>query len=144
MTQQPILGSLGKPQPKPPQELHPLQLAYVGDALYELYVRNHLLQKGIRKTQELQKEAIAYVSAVAQAQSCHRIIPLLNEEEQEVIKKGRNAKSGRSPKSATVTEYRYSTGIEALFGYLYLEQREARIQELMKIILEEIDKERSS
>lgn len=134
-----IFGMTGEKPTLHAKEMHPLQLAYIGDAIYELFVRYHLIQKGIRKTQELQKRAVLYVSAVAQAESCHRILPLLSTEEVEIVKKGRNAKSGHQPRSASVSQYRYSTGIEALFGYLYLEKKEKRIHELMKIIIESID-----
>lgn len=141
MTPQKIFGMISKEFSKDVDTMHPLELAYLGDAIYELFVRSHLLSQGVRKPQELQKNAIAYVSAVAQAESCHRILPLLSEEEREIVKKGRNTKTGNIPKSASVSQYRYSTGLEALFGYLYLKQRTERIDELMKIILEVADEE---
>ncbi len=80
--------------PRAPDMLHPLVLAYVGDAVYELYVRTHLLARGILKPGDLQRAAVAYVSARGQAQVVHRLLPLLREEEAAVLRRGRNAKSG--------------------------------------------------
>ncbi|RAL23228.1 Mini-ribonuclease 3 [Thermoflavimicrobium daqui] len=122
--------------PKLPQEINPLTLAYMGDAIYEIYVREYLIAQGISLPQHLQKEATKYVSANAQAKAFYQIKSLLSEDELTILKRGRNAKSGSIPKNAKVSDYRYSTGLEALFGYLYLSGKQSRIQQLMQTILQ--------
>jgi len=123
----------------PPERLHPLVWAYVGDAVYELYVRTHLLARGVLKPGDLQRAAVAYVSARGQARVVHRLLPLLSEEEAAVLRRGRNAKSGTIPKNARVSEYRLSTGLESLFGYLYLTGQEGRLRELIAHALTAMD-----
>lgn len=126
--------------PRAPDMLHPLVLAYVGDAVYELYVRTHLLARGILKPGDLQRVAVAYVSARGQAQAVRRLLPLLREEEAAVLRRGRNAKSG-VPKNARVADYRLSTGLESLLGYLYLTGQEGRLRELIAHALAVLDGE---
>jgi ribonuclease-3 family protein len=130
-----LLGQLSR-LPKSPGELPPLLLAYLGDAVFELYIRWHLAARGIMKPAEWQKSAVRYVSAPAQARALKRLEPLLTEEEKQIVKRGRNAKSGSSPKNASVSEYRHSTGLEALVGHLYCLGNGERIGELMQIIIE--------
>ncbi|MBA4495868.1 Mini-ribonuclease 3 [Paenactinomyces guangxiensis] len=125
---------------KSPRELNPLLLAYLGDAVYEIYVRYHLIAAGLFRPQDLQREATRYVSAGAQAKVCRRIESELTDEEMGILKWGRNAKSGSVPKNARVSDYRYSTGLEALIGYLYVSGNEQRLQELMQLILEQVEK----
>ena len=115
--------------------LSPLQLAYIGDAVYELLVRTYLLNKRL-SVNKLHKVAIEYVKAKAQAQIVHILENILTEEEQMIVKKGRNAKSDTMPKNATVIDYKYATGFEALIGYLYLKGQDVRIQELFEKIEE--------
>lgn len=115
--------------------LSPLQLAYIGDAVYELLVRTYLLNKRL-SVNKLHKVAIEYVKAKAQAQIVHILENILTEEEQMIVKKGRNAKSNTMPKNATVIDYKYATGFEALIGYLYLKGQDVRIQELFEKIEE--------
>ncbi|SFJ37333.1 Mini-ribonuclease 3 [Thermoflavimicrobium dichotomicum] len=134
---QPLLFSL----PKSPQEMNPLVLAYIGDAVYEVYVRQFLIAQGISHPQNLQKEATKYVSAGAQADIVYRIKNELAPDELAILKRGRNAKSGSIPKNAKVSDYRYSTGLEALIGFLYLSGNYARLQELMQMILQKVDEE---
>lgn len=122
------------------EERHPLTLAYLGDAVYELFVRNYLLSHGLAKSQELQKEAVRFVSANAQAEFVRILQPALTEEERDIIRKGRNCKSRNIPKNSSVSQYRYSTGLEALIGQLYLRGEAARLTEIMKIIFEEMEK----
>jgi ribonuclease-3 family protein len=134
---------LGMTEPyglKSPREHNPLILAYLGDSIYEVYVRYHLVAKGIFRPQDLQKEATKYVSAVAQARVCRQIETTLSEEEMDILKRGRNAKSGSVPKNAKVSDYRYSTGLEALIGYIYLSGDQGRLTQLMQLILELVDK----
>jgi ribonuclease III family protein len=111
----------------------PLVLAYAGDAVYELYIRTLLLSQGNAPVHKLHKRSVAFVKAKAQSEIIHRLMELLTPEEQDIVRRGRNAKSGTIPKNADVTEYKYATGFEALIGYLYLKGDFARLQELLKI-----------
>ncbi len=111
-------------------EMGPLRLAYVGDSVYDLLVRSDLLHTG-KKLHALHKDATARVKACAQAETLKKIGPFLTEEEEEIVRKGRNARSRHSaPRSATCAEYSASTGFEAMLGYLYLTGRQDRIAEL--------------
>lgn len=112
-----------------PDALHPLVLAYIGDAYFNLYVRGKLLAYEQNKVQVLHQFGAQIVSAVWQAVAYHGIEPLLTEEEKAIFRRGRNAKS-HVPKSATVAEYRTSTGFEALLGALYLKEEMERLYEL--------------
>ncbi|MDX9872306.1 MAG: ribonuclease III domain-containing protein [Clostridia bacterium] len=115
-----------------PREMPALALAYIGDAVFELYVRGYLLSRGLRKVQNLHVQASGMVRASRQACFLHALEPLFTPEELDVAKRGRNAKSGHIPKNADMAEYRLSTGFEALLGYLFLHRREERIAELME------------
>lgn len=110
-----------------------LTLAYIGDAVYELYIRQFLVESGEIKPHELHKKAITYVSAVAQAAIIRHWLHnnLLTTEEETLVKRGRNAKSGTIPKNTDVQTYRYSTGFEALIGYHFLADNKQRLQELL-------------
>lgn len=108
------------------QEVNALALAYLGDAVYELWVRTHLLEIGQVKVRELHQAAVNYVRAGTQAQVLHRILPELDAIEQQVVLRGRNAKGGR-PKNIDVITYRHATAFEALVGYWQLEGRQARM-----------------
>jgi ribonuclease III family protein len=124
------------------KQLNSLALAYMGDAVYEKYVRLHLLQSGKVRPNKLHREATRYVSAKAQAKIIHSLIDeqKLSEEEVAVLKRGRNAKSGTVPKNTDVQTYRYSTAFEALIGYLFLGGNEQRLMELIEaafVIVEE-------
>ncbi len=114
--------------------LSPLQLAYVGDAVYELLVRTYLLNIGLN-VNELHKLTIKYVKAKAQADIVHFIEETLSDEEKSYIKKGRNAKTHSSPKNADILDYKYATGFECLFGYLYLTGQDLRIREIFDQIM---------
>lgn len=115
------------------KQLNSLALAYMGDAVYEEYVRRHLLQSGKVKPHQLHREGTKYVSAKAQCQVLFRMMEeqLLTEEEHAVVMRGRNAKSGTIPKNTDVQTYRYSTAFEALMGYLYLSVEKERLEELI-------------
>ena len=116
-----------------------LVLAYLGDAVYEEYIRMYLINKGINKVNDLQKESINYVSARRQAYFLDKMLELsfLNDEEIDVVKRARNAKSHSNPKGCSVIEYKKATAIEALIGYLKLTNKNTRIEEIMKFITEE-------
>ena len=117
-----------------PKQLSPLNLAFIGDCVYEMLVRESLVCNANRPVNDLHKESVKFVSAKAQTYAYHKIENLLTEEEIAIFKRGRNAKVGHNPKSASQSEYHTATGIEALFGYLYLTNNLHRIQELFKII----------
>jgi ribonuclease-3 family protein len=105
-------------------------LAYLGDCVIELRVREMLVNRGIGSSGSLNRESLTYVKATAQAKAMHNILPLLTEEETAAYKRGRNMSCGNVPKSATMSEYRAATGMEALFGYLHLKGDRDRITEL--------------
>jgi len=119
-------------------EINSLVLAYLGDTVYENYVRKFLVQQGIAHVDELQKKAVQYVSANSQSCFLQRMIDdnFLTEEELAVVKRARNYKTTSHPKSCDIITYKYATGLEALIGYLDLEQKSDRIQEIMSFILE--------
>lgn len=119
-------------------EYSPLNLAYIGDAVFELLVRSDLMSGGVRPVNELNKNASELVNARSQALMYHRVKDKLSEDELSALRRGRNAKSCAHAKNASVSDYRHATGLEALFGYLYLKGEIDRIVELFKIC---IDKE---
>lgn len=119
-----------------PAQLPSLALAYIGDAVFELYVRNKLINQGFVKVHSLHRQAIKRVNAGLQAKLLENIKTQLTDTELAIAKRGRNAKSGHVPKNAEVTEYRKSTGLETLVGYLYLKGEYGRIEQL----LSEMDK----
>lgn len=120
-----------------PKQLSPLNLAFIGDCIYEILVREMLVCNANRPVNDLHKESVKYVSAKAQTAAFDKIQNILTEDELAVFKRGRNAKVGHNPKSASQSEYHTATGIEALFGYLYLNDKMDRIKELFKIISED-------
>ena len=112
--------------------LSPLALAFVGDGVYSLMVRERLLSQANRPVNDLHRMAVREVRAEAQAAAIDRLLPLLTEEEEAVFKRGRNAHTARSG-----ADYHRATGLEALFGYLYLAGRVDRVQELFHLCVEE-------
>ena len=113
-----------------------LALAHVGDAVFELLVRVHLAAAGGRNG-SLHRAAVEMVNAAAQAGDMEKLLPLLTEEEAEVFRRGRNVKVHSVPKHARLGDYHAATGLEALFGYLYLLDRRDRLNSLFAVILEE-------
>jgi len=111
------------------REMSPLALAYIGDACYEILVRSVVLDKK-KNPNKLHKESINYVRAKSQRDLFEKIEDLLSHDEMRIFKRGRNAKSHTVPKNADPIDYRVATGVEALFGYLYLLKRYERIREL--------------
>lgn len=116
------------------KQLSPLNLAFIGDCIYEIMVRETLVTNANRPVNDLHRESVKFVSAKAQTEAFEKIKDILTEEETAVYKRGRNAKVGHSPKSATEGEYHCATGVEALFGYLYLTEKTDRIKELFSVI----------
>ena len=112
----------------------PLALAYIGDAVYELAVREHLLKSGACKVGELHDKAVSYVRAERQSALAAEIEALLSAEELEIFRKGRNAKSGHQPPNASVGAYRRATGLEALIGYLYLRGERERLDRIFAVL----------
>lgn len=117
-----------------PNELSPLTLAFIGDTVFDLLVREDLICDANRPANDLHHLAVSRVKATAQAQQLEKILPILTDEETAVFKRGRNAKSGHQPKNVSRADYHAATGLESLFGYLYLSNRTDRIVELYKII----------
>lgn len=113
-----------------------ITLAYLGDAIYEVYIREKLIRKGIAKVEELQKFTTKYVSAKGQANILNNLIDNnhLTEEELEIVKRGRNYKRSSHPKHTDIITYKYSTGFEALIGYLYLSNNQNRLTEILNKI----------
>ena len=128
-----MFGMLETPSEKPSM-YSPLTLAYIGDSVYEVYVRAHLLAGGNLSTNKLHRASIKYVSAEAQSAFMEIIEPMLTDEEEAIYKRGRNAKSYTIPKHASVIDYKRATGFETLIGYLYLSGKGERIDELMQLL----------
>ena len=122
-----------------PKELSPLALAYIGDAVYDLYVRSRLIEEGNAKVQSLHMRATSIVNATAQCNTVHAIMDHLTGEEITVYKRGRNAKSINAPKNSVVLEYRHATGLETLIGYLYVLGRAGRLKEILDLCYENAD-----
>ncbi len=114
--------------------LSPVTLAFVGDGVFELLVRERLAAEGTRPAHRLHSLAVKKVRASAQARAYHALLPALNEDETAVLKRGRNANTSRVPKSCAPEEYRKATGVEALFGYLYLRGDVGRLTDLFDLI----------
>ena len=115
------------------EDYSPLALAYMGDAIFDVYVRTMLLCRGNSNVNKLHMAAKDYVSAVAQSKMYSEIENKLTEEEYAVLKRGRNAKSYTSAKNSDIVEYRRATGLEALFGYLYLKGETERMNEIFSV-----------
>ncbi len=127
------------PPAKPPEQMQPIALAYLGDAIYEVYIRQYVLSKLNHRPDHVHKLTTKYVSAKAQAKLLNDLLPILTEEEREVVKRGRNAKSGSAPKNADVLEYRQSTAFECMIGYLYYKGRTDRLSELLSLIIRQTE-----
>ena len=119
--------------------LSPLSLAFIGDAVYELYVRTFILSGGNTQMSKANIKKQQLVSAKYQALLIEKLIPLLTEDEIAVYKRGRNAKVSNIPKNAQISDYHSATGFEALIGYLYLQHNMPRIEELLMRLTPQID-----
>ena len=115
------------------KNLSPLGLAFVGDAVFELMVREMVMSRGNLPVNKAAPEAKRYSMAASQAAMFHRVYESLTEDEKDVIRRGRNAKSDTRAKNASVSDYRHATGLEALFGYLYLKGERERLRELFGV-----------
>ena len=116
--------------------MNSLTLAYIGDAVYELYIRKYLVEKGIVKVNDLQKESIKYVSANSQASYLKTMLEdnFFNDQEISIIMTARNHKNNHRPKNCDIITYKYATGLEALIGYLYLQNNSNRINDIIEFI----------
>ena len=121
-----------------PKSLSGGVLAYLGDAVFEVVVRNFLISLGIQDIGLLNRYAVDFVKASSQSNAVEQILPLLSPEEESMFKRGRNASGISAPKSASVVQYRRATGLEALIGYLYLCGENQRIFELFEIAYEKL------
>lgn len=119
--------------------LSPLTWAYVGDSVYELYIRTYLINKTKLKPHRLHIEAIKFVKAKSQADILKSIEDVLTEEEKDIVRRGRNAENHHLPKNADPADYMYATAFEALIGYLYLTKRDERLKEILDKCIENID-----
>ena len=114
-----------------------LGLAHIGDSVFELLCRSYLCARGGKNVGNLHRDTIAMVKATAQAEFVDRLLPLLTEEEMAYYRRGKNAHVHAVPKSATAAEYAKATGLEALFGALYLAGKTERLNELFRAVMEE-------
>ena len=114
--------------------MSPLTWAYIGDCVYELYVRQELVNKTSLKPHNLHIEAIKYVKASKQAEILNTIMDKLTDEEKDIVRRGRNAQNHHLPKNASIQDYMYATAFEALIGYLYLTKKDERLKEILQFI----------
>ncbi len=121
-----------------PDTLSPLTLAFIGDAVFSLYIREMLVCDANRPVGKLHKLSIQWVKAEAQSKGMHTILPLLTEKETEVFKRGRNAHTSHTPKNQSGCDYHYATGFESLVGYLYLKNEEERLKFLLNEVISHI------
>lgn len=127
------ISAFSFPPSKSPNLLHPLVLAYVGDAVYEAFVREFVVSLANHRPNHMHRLATRFVSAGGQAKSLEALMDRPTQEELDIVMRGRNAKSGSVPKNADVLVYRHSTAFECLVGYLYYSQRFERLHELLRI-----------
>ena len=134
-TQQRMSRALGYPV-EDPRQIPSLNLAYVGDTIYDLYVRAYLIHTRPETVHNLHLLSARMVCAQGQARAFFALEPLLTEEELSIYRRGRNAHSGTVPKNANVTDYRVATGLETLLGHLWVLGREERVDELMAVAVQ--------
>ena len=118
-----------------PDTTSPLTLAFVGDAVFSLYIREMLVVEANRPVGKLHTLSVKWVKAEAQSKGMHAILPLLTEKETEVFKRGRNAHTSHTPKNQSGCDYHYATGFEALIGYLYLKDEGERLNLLLNEVI---------
>ena len=136
MEQEGLFEALGGTVRKDPRELNPLQMAYVGDTVHDLFVRSRLMMRPA-SVGRMHKQAVRMVSAAAQARMLEAIEPELTPEEADVARRGRNAQAKHAaPKNADPADYAHATGLEALWGYLFIKGETARLSQLVNMALE--------
>ncbi len=119
------------------KQVNPITLAFLGDAVYSLYVREELVRRGGGRASDFQRTASKVVSARGQSEFLERVLPMFTEEEEEIFRRGRNAKKPTKSKNASPAEYNRSTGFEAVLGYLYLTGERARLEELLRAVTQD-------
>jgi ribonuclease III family protein len=122
----------GKAIPSRIECMPPLTLAYMGDAIFEIFVREHLIGQSQTSVHDLHRRTISYVNAAAQARMVSALTEHLTPEESDMVRRGRNQKSGTVPKNADPSEYRYATGFETLLGWLYYKNQTDRLMTIMQ------------
>ena len=115
--------------------LSPLVWAYVGDSVYEMFIRTYLINNSNAKPHKLHIESIKYVKAKAQAEILMKITDNLTDSEKDIVRRGRNAENHHLPKNADPADYMYSTAFEALIGYLYLTKQDERLKEILNMCI---------
>ncbi|MDD2295351.1 MAG: ribonuclease III domain-containing protein [Eubacteriales bacterium] len=115
-----------------PEKMNTTALAYLGDAIYETYIREHVIRLGVSHADRLHRAAVPYVCAQGQAKAVRRILPSLTEEEQALVRRARNRKSATKPRHADAVTYKWATAFEALIGYLYLSGRSERLETVLE------------
>ena len=123
--------------------LPPLVLAYIGDSVFELFIREKLVSSGIKNVHNLHRKTITYVRAKAQSFMVHELLDTLSHDEAEVVRRGRNANSHTVPKNADISDYRYATGFESLIGFLYLTNQTERMNYILESAFELMNKEKN-
>ena len=118
-------------------QMSPLVWAYMGDAIYEKFIREYVIRQGLCKNGLLHKKSIKYVSANGQVRILKRIEEKLTEEELDIVRRGRNSNPHSHAKNADIVDYKYATGFEALVGYLYLTEQNERLSEILNMCVEE-------
>lgn len=118
-------------------QMSPLVWAYMGDAVYEKYIREYVIRQGLCKNGLLHKKSIKYVSANGQVKILKKIEEKLTEEELDIVRRGRNSNPHSHAKNADIVDYKYATGFEALVGYLYLTEQKERLEEILKMCTED-------
>lgn len=116
--------------------LSPLVWAYIGDSVYEIFIRNELINNSNAKPHKLHIETVKYVKAKAQVETLNKIYDLLTDEEKDIVRRGRNVQNHHVPKNVDVAEYAYATAFEALIGYLYLSKKDERLKEILNNCLD--------
>ena len=117
-------------------QMSPLVWAYMGDAVYEKFIREYVIRQRLCKNGLLHKKSIKYVSAKGQSQILKEIEDFLTDEEKDIVRRGRNSNPHSTAKNADIVEYKYATGFEALIGWLYLNEKEERLEEILKKCVE--------
>ena len=116
--------------------LSPLVWAYMGDAVYEQFIREYIIQQGAAKNGAYHRKSVKYVSAESQVKILKKLEDYLSEEEKSIVKRGRNSHPHSHAKNADIVDYKWATGFEALIGYLYLTEQKERLYELLNICVE--------
>ncbi|MBP3596394.1 MAG: Mini-ribonuclease 3 [Clostridia bacterium] len=116
--------------------LSPLVWAYIGDSVYEIFIRNNLINNSNAKPHKLHIETVKFVKAKAQVQTLNKIYDDLTDEEKDIVRRGRNVQNHHVPKNVDVAEYAYATAFEALLGFLYLSKQDERLKELLNKCLD--------